>query len=370
MKKSTLTLLIAAAILPATALANNAVLNVEGEIQVNGKTVINSNGEVIGVSGSPAGIVLDDYFGHQATGSYSGERDNCSWTEQVTESLVTYQEICTNTWENFVTEEEPNPNYIANFWGPSAEAQDACYLVSCDQEYIWDDELQSNIPNPDYDPDFWYYPSQEEQDACFLNSCDQEYVYIDYTITVRSESVYEEEVTPTAQGDRVDWAWSYTEYADRNDGQGEQLVYEDDGSGFDEYKLETLIAYPANYQIGTVVSDLVRETVLASSDQGYVGNINYDTDVFVATGELKDVTLGGQYYEHCILIEDNDDFEIACKDKGLVPNSDLDTLQFGAPVAMVATANVASVNTHYASVKRLREKQISKMERTIENKRN
>ncbi|GAM66957.1 hypothetical protein JCM19236_3287 [Vibrio sp. JCM 19236] len=116
MKKSTLTLLIAAAILPATALANNAVLNVEGEIQVNGKTVINSNGEVIGVSGGAAGIVLDDYFGHQATGSYSGERDNCSWTEQVTESLVTYQETCTDTWETYVTEEEPNPNYIPGFW--------------------------------------------------------------------------------------------------------------------------------------------------------------------------------------------------------------------------------------------------------------
>lgn len=70
MNKNRLVLALVSALASSVAVAGNAVLNVEGEIQINGETVINSNGDFVGGNSIPSvkSIVLDDY--QQSNGIY------------------------------------------------------------------------------------------------------------------------------------------------------------------------------------------------------------------------------------------------------------------------------------------------------------
>lgn len=104
MNKNKLYLGVISALLSTSAVANNAVLNVEGEIQINGKTVIDSNGSYVGSQSSTSSlktINLDDYYAangkyvYKTTYGYSEEDAfTCTETLVLTSTSESSEFIC------------------------------------------------------------------------------------------------------------------------------------------------------------------------------------------------------------------------------------------------------------------------------------
>ncbi len=109
MNKNKLYLGVISALLASPVLANNAILNVEGEIQINGKTVIDSSGSYVGSQSSTSNlksINLDDYYAPNGTyvykvletHSYDGYEDEysrtCTDTVVLTSTSESSERVC------------------------------------------------------------------------------------------------------------------------------------------------------------------------------------------------------------------------------------------------------------------------------------
>ena len=121
--------------------AGNAVLNVEGEIQINGTTVINKAGVFVGASNlaelSDNVVQLSAY--EQQPGIYIYEKKGNDY------SGVTVRTITENSWKEVTTDTssyqkdpEANPYYNPNWdWNGNGteEERSECVAVSCDKAY-------------------------------------------------------------------------------------------------------------------------------------------------------------------------------------------------------------------------------------------
>lgn len=113
--------------------AEHAILNVEGEIQINGKTIINENGELI--AANDLQIVVADYepspgiYTSKYTHNY-GYPTTCDSTETFGNNAEqSYEETCSYSFES--TEWIDNEHYVPNFTWETEDEWDACNAVQC-----------------------------------------------------------------------------------------------------------------------------------------------------------------------------------------------------------------------------------------------
>lgn len=327
--------------------ADHAVLNVEGEIQINGKTVIDQNGLLTGTAQSNAQVVnLDDY--EQAVGTYNYTEDrswsdpygetwaneSCDITEVITEERVNYTAKCNS--ERFGSYSYLNENYnpdFVSYYDRSQEEWDQCSEVQCTQEDIWDDSTSEYVPNPDYDPYFLGPVTDEERQACYAVQCDQEYLGSEEPAMIIGESTDIDEVIKTEVGE--DYSSSYSSVEKLKE-TGE-VVYTYSSDENTSFAIEELSSNDNYYTIGTNKSTTALITVLSTTDsyreQGdkYFYHTEHEySDIF------KDITVNGKYYSDCLVsnINYNDgNLSLKCHDNGWLSVSPDDEISFGAQSA-------------------------------------
>lgn len=260
---------------------NNAVLDVAGEIQINGKTVINNEGKFIGGER----FKKSDYF---MSGEYHYRR---VIGNELIETTIIAEE---NTWKQT--------------------------RVST-REY---NEINHNVKNPDYDPNFdWNNSTLEEQNECNQNQCQHEYIWDEDGVkyvrkeirTEKRNRTFSEEKISTY---RLDFNQTYFNGTHQEDSDWKQ-------EGTAELSIqmihtssnEIILGYVDNSQIAKITVSSIE--ILVSDDTFHsmypkVGDSWVESEGFWYQTKLNTFTFNGKEYKNCLADGEN----IICPGIGII----------------------------------------------------
>jgi hypothetical protein len=322
MKKTILASLILAS--SASFAADHAVLNVEGEIQINGKTVIDQNGRL--TTQDQTVVNLQDY--EQATGTYTysmvrtvgydGNTEVCDITETISETSADYDEVCTSKVYSYSTE------------------------------------------NPNYNPDF--YPTYEEQQACEAVDCWSETIWVESSDAIRTTSYKDSYINTDVGEDRT---WEYKSTIEDNERDYTFTEYHDESR--ESLAITPLSDYNPWYVIGSVISNTDKVTNLDSSETYYYQSISSSSE------KLTNVTVNDQFYASCLISDGNygdyynENLELRCEGAGYLMAS-IDDISTGAVPAKSSRLNKPmtqvehrTTRANYDKVRQLRNKKLEQL---------
>jgi hypothetical protein len=311
--------------------AADAVLDVEGEIRIYGKTVIDRNGHLVGGNAQEV-VNLRDYekavgtYNYTYEPSYSPYDEECQVSEVITETSVEYKETC--TYER--------------------------------------DETGYNIANEHYDPDFdWNSATVDEQNACNENQCYSETVYIKEETTVTYVSTNEHSSIATDVGEDSTWKFNSTQT-----GEDGVVLSAYSSSGYESLKIEDLNEAIDFYTIGTHVSQSQIVTVLDSSYKEIVGYKYLNTLPYRFTEKLNNITVNGKTYNSCLVYGSEEYYggsSVRCEGEGWLNVDSIsqgDSPASASRMSFSSTENTETVTRKgYDTVKELRKKKIEQLKK-------
>ncbi len=258
----------------------DAILDVAGEIQINGQTVINNQGQFVG------GEVFrkSDYY---MLGEYEYTKETLN---TITSSKVIAQ---SGLWKESITTirtevlEEPegqikNPNYQPDFYDEerTPEEHEQCDLVECWNEYIWSDKLVQNT-------------------------------YV--TTDVSNWQNHEENGISNMYGS---WSGNQTK-------NGEVLYEYSDEITYKAEYIELVSNQSDSYRLGTSSPGYLNKYTSIGGDRA-VGEVWFEGNDFAYTTKIDAIELNGIEYKNCLSESDGD--EIVCQGIGIVQHEDYGTL--------------------------------------------
>ncbi|MEZ9133662.1 hypothetical protein AB4143_05840 [Vibrio breoganii] len=289
--------------------ADHAVLNVEGEIQINGKTVINSNGEVL--SPDESEIKIADY--EPSYGVYTRRfEDNFSYPPRECESTETFDEG----------------------------------YQSYEQECVSTEDAYGDVPNDNYNPDFnWDTATQEEIDACNAVDCSSE---LTWGVIGTKEKIYTYTSSSRFAEGREYFNNSFSDKTYLND----ELISEWEDEGYRVSDIYDVIeAFTSKTTLGKAVfTYYAKHTVIESSNPDEVGDKFTVTEQVEYLHKLDNYNANGKTYTDCLMgnrkssFGDNNELYVttgvACKGKGFILDGE---------VYEASNASYSTVNTNVNS---------------------
>ncbi|MEZ9291943.1 hypothetical protein AB4251_05040 [Vibrio lentus] len=281
-------------IFPSLACAQtDAILDVAGEIQINGQTVINNQGQFVGgeVFKKSDFHMLGEYHYHSA------EFDTVKDSVVIAEPGLWSEEITTVSTQ-VRTEQEgeiKNPNYIPGFYDEerTPEEYEQCDLVQCYNEYIWSDKEVENI-------------------------------YV--TTNISTWKNIETNGISNMQG-----SWSNVE---TKNGQPHNEY-----SGQSTYKAEyeELVGNNNdNYRLGTSSPGYLNKYTSIGGDRT-VGEVWFEGNDFAYTTKIDAIELNGIEYKNCL--SESDGEEIVCQGIGIVQHE-----YYGILVSHISAEQITAAN--------------------------
>ncbi|MCK8086148.1 hypothetical protein [Vibrio sp. 1CM8B] len=281
-------------IFPSLAYAQtDAILDVAGEIQINGQTVINNQGQFVGgeVFKKSDFYMLGEYHYH------SNEFDTVKDSVVIAEPGLWSEEITTVSTQ-VRTEQEgeiKNPNYVPGFYDEerTPEEYEQCDLVQCYSEYIWSDKEVENI-------------------------------YV--TTNISTWKNIETDGISNMQG-----SWSNVET------KNGEPHYE--YSGQNTYKAEYVELVGNNndnYRLGTSSPGYLNKYTSIGGDRA-VGEVWFEGNDFAYTTKIDAIELNGIEYNNCL--SESDGEEIVCQGIGIVQHEYYGTLVSHISAEQITAAN-------------------------------
>ncbi|NOH33114.1 hypothetical protein [Vibrio chagasii] len=259
----------------------DAILDVAGEIQINGQTVINNQGQFVGgeVFRKSDYYMLGEYhYVKKQFNTVSNSKVIAKpglWKEETVSVTTEVRE----EWEGSMV---PNPNYVPDFWetNPTDDEINQCWEVQCDQEEIYKEELVENT-----------------------------YVRTETSLWENIES----DGISNMQG-----AWSNVET------KNGKLNYEHSAQNTYKSEYEELVGNNNdNYRLGTSSPGYLNKYTSIGGDRA-VGEVWFEGNDFAYTTKIDAIELNGIKYKNCL--SESDGEEIVCQGIGIVQHEYYGTL--------------------------------------------
>ena len=258
----------------------DAILDVAGEIQINGQTVINNQGQFVG------GEVLkkSDYY---MLGEYH------------------YHSKEFDTVKDSVIVAEPG------HW--SEEITTVSTQIRTEQE--------GEIKNPHYDPDFYEQPrTPEEETLCHINQCLSEYIWSDELV----ENTYVSTTISTWENTESDGISNMHGTWYNRETKNGKVSWENSSENY--YKaeyIELVSNYNDNYRLGTSSPGYLNKYTSIGGDRSD-GEVWFYGNDFSYTNKIDSIALNDINYENCL--SDSDGEAIVCQNIGMVHHEAYGTL--------------------------------------------